>query len=354
MAHNSSKSAFTILDGVPSVTTDRLYNDSGILYFNGSAITSTSGVLPVGTLVGSMLRWDGSNWVETSSSDTLELLADNYSLASSNDITIDASNGTESAALYLKSSTNDLSLTHFDANIENLLTFTSTGWSLNSINSGGTDEGYFSYNITSNSFQLGAYDPDYDFFFNATKGFNNHRATLQTKHFSDDSMTTFTLDSGTGTGFNLISQNSAGTNYCEIDYTLAANQFTAAVYTGGGPAKSSLALTATRATLHSSTQILLSGLVRFRSTAIDSTYSPYTLEGDICFILALTNAGAVTVKLLASPVDDGTVLYIMREGAYDVTIDGNGKNINGSPTYTMTANGVVQLMCGGMSDWYTV
>lgn len=65
MAHNSQKTALTINDtGAPSDTTDRLYNDSGDLYFDG-VLLSGGGVLPNSTTTGSLLVGaTPPNWTE--------------------------------------------------------------------------------------------------------------------------------------------------------------------------------------------------------------------------------------------------------------------------------------------------
>ena len=65
MAHNSQKTALTINDtGAPVDTTDRLYNDSGALYFDGTLL-SGGGALPNSTTTGALLiASTPPNWVE--------------------------------------------------------------------------------------------------------------------------------------------------------------------------------------------------------------------------------------------------------------------------------------------------
>ena len=47
----------------PGITTDKLYNVLGDLYWNG-ILLSGGGILPIGTVPGSHMYWDGASWVE--------------------------------------------------------------------------------------------------------------------------------------------------------------------------------------------------------------------------------------------------------------------------------------------------
>ncbi|MFH1414451.1 MAG: hypothetical protein ABIG56_06360, partial [Candidatus Omnitrophota bacterium] len=49
----------------PSVTTDKLYNDSGNLYWNAARLNSPGGILPIGSS-GQTLRHDGGSWASSS------------------------------------------------------------------------------------------------------------------------------------------------------------------------------------------------------------------------------------------------------------------------------------------------
>ncbi len=66
MAHNSQKTALTINDtGAPFDTTDRLYQDAGDLYFDGTLLTGGGGSLPASTTAGAFLiASTPPNWVE--------------------------------------------------------------------------------------------------------------------------------------------------------------------------------------------------------------------------------------------------------------------------------------------------
>lgn len=64
MSQYTHRGPITIPNQVPSVISEKIYYDGLDLYFNGIIIATGGGGLPTGTLEGTLLGWNGSNWVE--------------------------------------------------------------------------------------------------------------------------------------------------------------------------------------------------------------------------------------------------------------------------------------------------
>jgi len=83
--------------------------------------------------------------------------------------------------------------------------------------------------------------------------------------------------------------------------------------------------------------------------------SPFTITGTAVFI-GVTNAAATTVKMpAASAVGDWYVVTdpLGQAGSNNITVDGNGKNINGASTYVISTNyDSVRVLYTG-SEWIT-
>jgi len=83
--------------------------------------------------------------------------------------------------------------------------------------------------------------------------------------------------------------------------------------------------------------------------------SPFTITGTAVFV-GVTNAAATTVKMpAASAVGDWYVVTdpLGQAGSNNITVDGNGKNINGASTYVISTNyDSVRVLYTG-SEWIT-
>jgi len=83
--------------------------------------------------------------------------------------------------------------------------------------------------------------------------------------------------------------------------------------------------------------------------------SPFTITGTAVFV-GVTNAAATTVKMpAASAVGDWYVVTdpLGQAGSNNITVDGNGKNINGASTYVISTNyDSVRVFYTG-SEWIT-
>lgn len=129
MSHNAQKVNFTIIDETPLSTTNRLYNISGNLYFNGLALAT--GGIAAGTLADNTLRWSGSAWIETSN---WQVDVDKLRGV----VTNNASNILIAIAPVSGAASGDLQLQFFDNNIFSALDFNTTTASLSSNNLLGT------------------------------------------------------------------------------------------------------------------------------------------------------------------------------------------------------------------------
>ena len=85
-----------------------------------------------------------------------------------------------------------------------------------------------------------------------------------------------------------------------------------------------------------------------RSTV--STSSSYSVGSDD---LAVSGIGGITFTLTAVPFDGQTHEFWKSNASGTLTIDGNGKNINGSATYSLTSHyaHVRMVYFGGLGIW---
>lgn len=96
-------------------------------------------------------------------------------------------------------------------------------------------------------------------------------------------------------------------------------------------------------------ELLLSGVA-----VIDNTASPYTVADNISIVIVNTSGGAVTVNMPASvklyrciAIKDASG----NAGANNITISGNGNNIDGAASLTLNINYQSRLIQGSGSDW---
>lgn len=78
--------------------------------------------------------------------------------------------------------------------------------------------------------------------------------------------------------------------------------------------------------------------------------TPYAVVAADEYIRIDSSAGAKEVDLPASPAL-GRTICIKRNGANNVTIDGNGKNIDGAATLVLSANYQTACMTYGGTEW---
>jgi hypothetical protein len=62
---NDGSAGIYLNSAVPSTVTNTIYNNAGILYWNGAPITTGSDSIAPGTLAGETLRWDGTTWANS-------------------------------------------------------------------------------------------------------------------------------------------------------------------------------------------------------------------------------------------------------------------------------------------------
>lgn len=87
----------------------------------------------------------------------------------------------------------------------------------------------------------------------------------------------------------------------------------------------------------------------FRRSTV-STSSSYSVGADD---LAVSGIGGITFTLTAEPFDGQTHEFFKSDAGGTITIDGNGKNINGSATYSLTSHyaHVRMVYFGGLGIW---
>lgn len=77
--------------------------------------------------------------------------------------------------------------------------------------------------------------------------------------------------------------------------------------------------------------------------------SPFTVPADVLTVLVNTSGGAITINLTATPASDRVLIIVDGTGsgaANNITVNGNGVNINGAASTTITtAYGGVGLLC---------
>lgn len=82
---------------------------------------------------------------------------------------------------------------------------------------------------------------------------------------------------------------------------------------------------------------LLDGIWQRVSVSINNTNSPYSVDLDLVQrIYANPTSGAITVTLPSSPSAGQCVAVFVSGTTNDVTVSGNGKNINGSSTNVLS------------------
>lgn len=96
-------------------------------------------------------------------------------------------------------------------------------------------------------------------------------------------------------------------------------------------------------------ELLISGTV-----VIDNTLSPYTVAANVSIVAVNTSGGAVTVNLPASVKLYRCILIkdvTGNAGANNITISGNGNNIDGAGSITLNVNYQSRFIQGTGSDW---
>jgi len=96
----------------------------------------------------------------------------------------------------------------------------------------------------------------------------------------------------------------------------------------------------------------INGSQAINVTEIDNTDSPYTVLSGDYFIHADSSGGAITINLPTLVSSQGRVLVIKRNGASNVTIDGNAsETIEGSTTLVMNIDSDSVSIVAKTGDW---
>lgn len=272
-----------------------------------------SASLPTGTTTGSMLYWNGSAWVEETQ---LKINAAgvpdiNYNYTSglnsnvfttnlaSKYMVMTSTNGGSLTSLYLDSSLSQLSgLYQFKSGFNN-------GIFINPITGSGSPQLYISYQ---------------DATYHAGIDLDPLNHTSRTRFFETN-----------------------GTNLTEMVLNSGSNTIT--IQNQGA------------ASLFLSTDLQINGGQRYTTTNVNAAASPYTVLVNDYIIEANSTLGAVTLVLPSSPTVGKTYHIIDTfgfAGTHNITVNGNGFNINGFATLVMTISRQAVTLVFSGSFWNLV
>lgn len=77
----------------------------------------------------------------------------------------------------------------------------------------------------------------------------------------------------------------------------------------------------------------------------------YTVTTSDDIVLCDSSGGAFTVTLPASPENGRTYTIVLETGGFTLTVDGNGKNINGTSTKLMASTGSAMQIIYNGTQW---
>lgn len=149
---------------------------------------------------------------------------------------------------------------------------------------------------------------------------------------------------------NMMTTDTNQTPGAAVVKTWTAQQiFSGGLTAAGAVAISAGGLSITGSDTNIGAELLLSGVA-----VIDNTSSPYTVAANIAIVAVNTSTGAVTVNLPAT-VKLYRIIIIKdvsgNAAANNITISGNGNNVDGAASITLAANYASRMIQGTGSDW---